>query len=135
MYEAWRGLPIADVVRTEFDRIAREGLARRGYYRPELQIEFPAETADLARVTVHVARGPQTKQLLVAWSGNRTVSTADLDALVAPHLTESEVWLDSQALAWQVGQLYASRGHLSAQVTVGEPAFRDAVGDAAHHDR
>ena len=81
MYEAWRGLPIADVVRTEFERIAREGLAKRGFYRPTVELDFPPETPDLARVTMHVARGPQTKQLLVAWSGNRDVSAAELDAL------------------------------------------------------
>jgi outer membrane protein assembly factor BamA len=125
MYDAWRGLPIADVARTEFERIAREGLARRGYYRPALQLDFSAETPDLARVTLDVARGPQTKQLTVAWSGNRDVSNADLDALVAPHRAESGVWLDSQVVAWQVQQLYASRGHLQAQVTVGEPVFQD----------
>jgi outer membrane protein assembly factor BamA/autotransporter translocation and assembly factor TamB len=125
MYDAWRGLPIADVARTEFDRIAREGLARRGYYRPGLRLNFSAETPELARVTLHVARGPRTEQLTVAWSGNRDVSNADLDALIAPHRAESAVWLDSQAIAWQVRQLYASRGHLQAQVTVGEPAFDD----------
>ena len=125
MYDAWRGLPIADVARTEFERIAREGLARRGYYRPTLRLDFPAETPDLARVTLDVARGPQTKQLLVAWGGNRHVSNADLDALVAPHRAESAVWLDSEALSWQVRQLYASRGHLQAQVAVGEPEFQD----------
>jgi outer membrane protein assembly factor BamA len=124
MYDAWRGLPIADVARTEFERIARDGLARRGYYRPTLRLEFPAETPDLARVTLDVARGPQTKQLLIAWGGNRDVSNADLDALVVPHRAESAVWLDSEALAWQVRQLYASRGHLQAEVTVGEPAFQ-----------
>jgi outer membrane protein assembly factor BamA len=126
MYEAWRGLPIADVVRTEFDRIAREELARRGYYRANVQFDFAPETADLARVTVHVTRGPHTKRLIVAWTGNRHVSTADLDALVTPHRAESEVWLDAQSVAWHVRQLYASRGHLQAQVTVGEPTFRDA---------
>ncbi len=124
MYDAWRGLPVPDVARTEFERIAREGLARRGYYRPTLQLDFPTETPDLARVTLHVARGPQTKQLIVAWSGNRDVSNAELDALVAPLREESAVWLDSQSLAWQIRQLYASRGHLQAQVTVGEPAFQ-----------
>ena len=51
MYEAWRGLPIADVVRTEFERIAREGLARRGYYRASVQLDFPPETPELARAT------------------------------------------------------------------------------------
>ena len=70
MYEAWRGLPIADVVRTEFERIAREGLAQRGFYRPTVALEFPPETPDLARVTMRVARGPQTRQLMVAWSGD-----------------------------------------------------------------
>ena len=127
MYGAWRGLPIPDVVRTEFDRIAREGLARRGYYQPGLQIDFSAETADLARVTVQVTRGAQIKQLVVAWRGNDDVPTAELDALVAPHLAESAVWLDSQALAWQVRQLYASRGHPQAQVTVGAPTVHDSV--------
>ena len=82
MYEAWRGLPIADVVRTEFERIAREELARRGYYRATVRFDFPPETADLARVTAHVTRGPQTKRLTVAWTGNRDVPAADLDALV-----------------------------------------------------
>jgi outer membrane protein assembly factor BamA len=125
MYEAWRGLPIADVVRTEFERIAREGLARRGYYRPVLQLEFPTETPDLARVTMHVARGPHTKALLVAWTGNRAVSTADLDALLVKHRAESTVWLDAQSIAWEVRQVYASRGYLQAQVAVGEPAFRN----------
>ena len=127
MYDAWRGLPIQDVVRTEFDRIAREGLARRGYYQPALLIDFAAETADLARVTVKVARGPQTRQLVIAWSGNRDMPNAELDALVAPHLAESAVWLDAQSLAWQVRQLYASRGHLQAQVTVGAPVVHDSV--------
>ena len=51
------------------------------------------------------------------------MSNTELDALVAPHLAESAVWLDSQVLAWQVRQLYASRGYLQAQVTVGDPAF------------
>ena len=73
-----------------------------------------------------VARGAQTKQLSVAWSGNRDVSAAELDALVVPHRAESAVWLDSRAIAWEVRQLYASRGHLQAQVTVGEPTFRGA---------
>jgi len=127
MYEAWRGLPIADVVRTEFDRIAREGLARRGYYQPTLQVDFAAETPELARVALHVARGPQVRQLIVAWTGNHAVSSADLDALVAPHREESTAWLDAQSLAWQVRQLYASRGRLQAQVSVGEPAVRDSV--------
>ena len=36
------------------------------------------------------------------------------------------MWLDSQSIAWEVRQLYASRGHLQAQVTVGAPTFRDA---------
>ncbi len=126
MYEAWRGLPIADVVRTEFERIAREGLARRGFYRPTVELDFSLETSELARVTIHVARGAQTKQLLLAWSGNREVSTAELETLVVPHRAESAVWLDSQAIAWEVQQLYASRGLLQAQVTVGEPAFQDA---------
>jgi outer membrane protein assembly factor BamA len=125
MYSAWRGLPIADVVRTEFERIAREGLARRGYYRPTLQLDFAAETTALARVTIQVARGPQTKRLVVAWSGNRNVSNAELDALVIPHRAESDVWLDSQSTSWEVRELYASRGHLQAQVTVGEPVFQD----------
>lgn len=125
MYDAWRGLPIADVVRAEFERIAREGLARRGYYRPVLQFEFPAETPGLARVSIDVSRGPQTKRLMIAWSGNGDVSKTELDALVAPHLEESKVWLDSQALAWQVRQLYASRGHLQAKVTVGDAAFQE----------
>ena len=125
MYEAWRGLPIADVARTEFERIAREGLARRGYYLPTLRLDFSAETPDLARVTLDVSRGPQTKQLLIAWSGNRDVSTADLDALVAPHRGESAVWLDSEALAWQVRQLYASRGHQQVQLTVGAPVVQE----------
>jgi outer membrane protein assembly factor BamA len=123
MYDAWRGLPIADVVRTEFERIVREGLARRGCYRPTVQLDFSAETPDLARVSLHIARGPQSKRLLVAWSGNRSVSNAELDALVTPHRAESAVWLDSQALAWQIRQLYASRGHLQAQVTIAEPTF------------
>ena len=126
MYEAWRGLPIADVVRTEFERIAREGLARRGYYRPTVELDFPLETPELARVTMHVARGAQTKQLLVAWSGHRDVSAAELDALLVPHRAESAVWLDSQAIAWEVRQLYASRGHLQAKVTVAEPTFQNA---------
>jgi outer membrane protein insertion porin family len=123
MYDAWRGLPVADVVRTEFERIARQGLARRGYYRPALQLEFSAETSDLARVTMHVSRGPQTRGLMIAWSGNREVSKTELDALVAPHLAESAVWLDTQALAWQVRQLYAARGHLQAEVSVRDPVF------------
>ncbi len=122
MYDAWQGLPIADVVRTEFERIGRQGLARRGYYQATLQLEFSAETSDLARVTMHVSRGSQTKRLMIAWSGNREVSNTELDALAAPHLAASAVWLDSQALAWQVRQLYASRGHLQAVVTVGDPA-------------
>ncbi len=125
MYDAWRGLPIAEVARTEFERIAREGLARRGYYRPVVRIDFSAETPDLARVTVDIRRGPQTKQLLIAWSGNRDVSNADLDALVAPHREESAMWLDAETLAWQVRQLYAGRGYLKAEVTVGEPASED----------
>jgi outer membrane protein insertion porin family len=125
MYDAWRGLPIADVVRTEFERLAREGLARRGYYRPTVQLDFSAETPDLARVTMRVARGPQTKRLIVAWSGNRAVPSAELDALVAPHRAESNVWLDSAAIVWESRQLYASRGYLQARVTVGEPAFQD----------
>ena len=125
MYEAWRGLPIADVVRPEFDRIAREELARRGYYRANVQFDFQPETADLATVTAHVTRGPQTKRLGVAWTGNTSVPAADLDALLTPHRAESEVWLDSQSIAWQVRQLYANRGHLQAEVTVGEPTFRD----------
>jgi outer membrane protein assembly factor BamA len=127
MYNAWRGLPIRDVVRAEFDRIAREGLARRGYYQPQVQIDFTEETANLARVTMNVARGPQIKQLTVAWSGNREVANADLDALVAPHLAESAVWVDAQSIAWQVKQLYASRGHRQAEVTVGEPAVHQTV--------
>jgi outer membrane protein assembly factor BamA/autotransporter translocation and assembly factor TamB len=126
MYDAWRGLPIADVVRTEFERIVREALARRGYYRPTLRLDFPAETPDLARVTLDVVRGPQTKQLLVAWNGNRNVSVADLEALVAPQRAESAAWLDLETVVWQVRQLYASRGHLQAKVTVGEPAFQDS---------
>ena len=126
MYDAWRGLPIADVVRTEFERIARQGLARRGYYRPAVQLEFSAETSDLARVTMHVSRGPQTRRLMIAWSGNHEVSNTELDALVVPHLAESAAWLDSQALAWQVRRLYASRGHLQAVVTVGDPAFHSS---------
>ena len=126
MYDAWRGLPIADVVRTEFERIAREELARRGYYRASVQFDFPPETGDLARAIAHVTRGPQTKRLSVAWTGNRDVPAADLDALVTPHREESDVWLDSQSIAWEVRQLYASRGHLQAQVTVGAPTFRDA---------
>jgi outer membrane protein insertion porin family len=126
MYEAWRGLPIADVVRTEFERLAREDLARRGYYRPTVELAFLQETAELAQVTIHVSRGSQTKQLLLAWSGNREVSAAELDMLVVPYRTESEVWLDSQAIAWEVRQLYASRGYLGAQVTIGEPIFRDS---------
>ncbi len=125
MYEAWRGLPIADVVRTEFERIAREGLARRGYYRPTVELEFPPETPDLARVTMRIARGPQVSQLTVAWSGNRAGSAAELDALLVPHRAESEVWLDSQAIAWEVRQFYASRGHLQSQVVVGEPTVQD----------
>ena len=108
------------------ERIAREGLARRGFYRPTVELDFPLETPELARVTIHVARGAQTKQLLLAWSGNREVSTAELETLVVPHRAESAVWLDSQAIAWEVQQLYASRGLLRAQVTVGEPAFQDA---------
>ena len=126
MYDAWQGLPIADVVRTEFERIARRGLARRGYYRPALQLEFSAETSELARVTMRVSRGPQTKRLMIAWSGNREVPNTELDALAAPHLAASAIWLDSQALAWQVRQLYASRGHLQAEVTVGDPALNAA---------
>jgi outer membrane protein insertion porin family len=127
MYEAWRALPIADVVRPEFERIAREGLARRGYYRPTVQTLFSPETADLARVTIQVARGLQTKRLIVAWRGNRAVSSGELDALVAPQREESNVWLDSTAVALHVRQLYASRGYLLAQVTIGEPDFQDAV--------
>jgi outer membrane protein insertion porin family len=126
MHEAWRGLPIADVVRTEFERIAREGLAKRGYYRPTVKLEFPPETPDLARVTMHVTRGPQIRQLMVAWSGIRDVSAAELDALLVPHRAESEVWLDAPAIAWEVRQLYASRGHLQSQVTFGAPTFQDA---------
>jgi outer membrane protein insertion porin family len=125
LYDAWRGLPIADVVRTEFERIPREGLARRGYYRPTVQLDFSPETPDLARVTMQVARGPQTKRLIVAWSGNRAVPSAELDALVAPHRAESTVWLDSVAIVWESRQLYASRGYPQARVTVGEPAFQD----------
>ncbi len=127
MYEAWRALPIADVVRPELERIAREGLARRGYYRPTVQTVFSPETADLARVTMQVARGPQTKRLIVAWSGNRAVSSGELDALVASQRTESNVWLDLPAIALQVRQIYASRGYSQAQVTVGEPDFQDTV--------
>jgi len=126
MYDAWRGLPIADIVRTEFERIARQGLARRGYYRPALQLEFSAETSDLALVAMHVSRGPQTKRLVIAWRGNLEVSNTELDALVVPHLAESAAWLDSQALVWQVRQLYATRGHLRAEVTVGDPAFHSS---------
>ncbi len=125
MYEVWRALPIADVVRPEFDRIAREALARRGYYRPTVQLDFLPETPDLARVTLQLARGPQTKRLTVAWSGNRAVPGPELDALVAPHHAESDVWIDVPTIAWQVRQLYASRGYPQAQVTVGEPAFQD----------
>jgi outer membrane protein insertion porin family len=126
MYEAWRGLPIADVVRTEFERIAREDLARRGYYRPTVKVDFLPETPELARVTIDVARGVQTRQLFVAWTGNRDVPAAELDTLLVPHRAESAVWLDAQAIALEVQQLYASRGHLQAEVTVGEPLFQNA---------
>ena len=96
------------------------------YYRPIVELDFPPETPELARVTMQVARGPQTKQLNVEWSGHRDVSAAELDALLVPHRAESAAWLDSQAIAWEVRQLYASRGHLQAKVTVGEPTFQDA---------
>ncbi|HEX7282585.1 MAG TPA: translocation/assembly module TamB domain-containing protein, partial [Vicinamibacterales bacterium] len=126
MYEAWRGLPIADVVKTEFERIAREGLAQRGFYRPTVELAFPPETPDLARVTMRVSRGPQIKQLKVAWRGVPDASVAELDGLLEPHRAESEVWLDTQALAWDVRQWYASRGYVQTVVTVGEPTFDDA---------
>ena len=62
MYEAWRGLPIADVVRTEFERIAREGLARRGYYRPTVELDFPPRrpTSPGSRCTSPVDRKPSS---------------------------------------------------------------------------
>src|SRR4030095_7595367 len=76
--------------------------------------------------TMHVSRGPQTKRLLIAWSGNREVPNTELDALAAPHLAASAIWLDPQPRAWQAGRLYASRGHLQAEVTVGDPALNAA---------
>jgi outer membrane protein assembly factor BamA len=123
MYRVWRGLPIADVVRTEFDRIAREGLARRGYYRPVLQLDFSVETSDLARVGIHLDRGPRTRRVRIAWEGNRSIANDELDALAAPHYDQSDVWVDAHSIVWQVQQLYASRGYLQAGVSAGEPVF------------
>ena len=64
MYEAWRGLPIADVVRTEFERIAREGLARRGFYRPTVELDFLARDVR-ARAGHHPCR---------PWSANQAAA-------------------------------------------------------------
>ncbi len=120
MYDAWRGLPFADVARPEFERIARDELARRGYYRPDVRFDFLPESADLAKVVVQVARGPEISRLDIAWSGNRAVAATDLDALVRAE-RESDVWVDPQSIAWHLRQLYGSRGYLEATASVGVP--------------
>ena len=62
---------------------------------------------------------------MIAWSGNHEVSNTELDALVVPHLAESAAWLIRRRSPGKSGGC-ASRGHLQAVVTVGDPAFHSS---------
>ena len=126
MYETWRGVPMADLAVAEFERIAREGMARRGYHRAVVRVELAADTSELARAVVHLQRGPQTNRQIVEWHGNSAASQSELDALTAARQIESSS-VDLEAVAWDVEQLYASRGYLGSTVTFSAPTFDEDV--------
>ncbi len=85
---------------------------------------FPPETPELARVTMHVARGAQTKQLLVAWSGDRDVSAAD-SRLACPAAPKRRCGWTRRRSPGRCGSSSES-GTPQAKVTLGEPTFQNS---------
>ncbi|HSG01389.1 MAG TPA: translocation/assembly module TamB domain-containing protein, partial [Vicinamibacterales bacterium] len=123
MHEDWGGVPIADVLREEFERIARLELARRGYLQAAVSAEFVTVTDDLEQAVLTVDRGSRTRTQEVAWSGNRTMTAAELDAVVADLPAELSPFVDTSALIADLGRAYAERGFFSIETRIGRPVF------------
>ena len=130
LYGAWRALPIADLVVPEFEQIIRAGLAERGYDRADIRVEIAADTPAVTQVRVHTIRGPQTRRTIVEWHGNTAVGDAELEPIVAANRVGS-VAIDFEGAAWEVEQLYAGRGYLSATVSFARPTFEGDVATIA----
>ncbi len=128
MHEQWGGVPIADVLREEFERIARLELARRGYLQATVTAEFPTVTDELEQAVLTVDRGPRTRRQAIAWSGNRAVTAPALDALIADLPPASSPFVDPSAAVRRVTDRYAEQGFFTTEVVVRPPAFD---GDAA----
>ncbi len=121
MYDEWHGVPITELLVSQFEEIARTHLADGGFHRARVGVEFPVDTPELARAIVKVERGPQTHDQAIAWSGNAAVSTAELNGLAEARRTAGR--FEEQSLTLEVRQLYGSRGYLHAAITLGEPRF------------
>ncbi len=123
MQEEWGGVPIADILRDEFERIARLALARRGYFRATVGAEFTTLTDELEQAVLTVDRGARTRHQLIAWSGNRAVTAADLDAIAAELPAELSPFVDPPALVRDITARYAEAGFFDTEVVVGATAF------------
>jgi outer membrane protein assembly factor BamA len=123
MHEDWGGVPIADVLREEFERIAKLELARRGYLQAAVSAEFVTVTDDLEQAVMTVDRGSRTRTQEIAWSGNRTMTAAELDAVVADLPAELSPFVDTSALIADLGRAYAERGFFSIETRIGRPVF------------
>jgi len=128
MRENWGGVPIADVLREEFERIAGLELSRRGYLRAGVSAEFTTVTDELEQAKLTVDRGPRTRHQLIAWSGNRAITAAELNALAAELPAELSPFIEPSSIESAVARQYAELGFFSTEVHAGSPAF---AGDRA----
>ncbi len=123
MNNVWRSIPVAQILKDQFARTARQQLAERNYLQAKVDVEIVSDTPELAKAIVRIDRGPQTSKLRLNWEGNQTISSADLNTLAETQTGPTSIWVDPDSVLRIVRGRYARLGYLDTRVKVGKPAF------------
>ncbi len=124
MRAAWGRAVFDGFLVDDLQQIARRALARDGYVDADVTATVdPASGPADKTITVKIAPGIDYADRRLAFSGNRAVSTDDLEDAIASAGLGTQVWLNPDALEQTLDAYYQARGYLDVKVTPGAPEF------------
>jgi outer membrane protein assembly factor BamA/autotransporter translocation and assembly factor TamB len=127
MEDAWERSVFDGFLLDDMRSMARAYLAGEGYLQANVTATVVRATDTVKEIRVDVVPGPRTPDRRLAFTGNRRLSTDELQALVDQQGLRLRAWTDPQAVSQAIRTAYDLIGNLTAQVSIGEPRF-----DGAH---
>lgn len=124
---AWIDASIDLFVEDALREAVRLALAHGGYLQPSVRVRV-THGDDRTEAAIDVDRGPRTHARRFAFTGNRSVPSDVLAALIVEAGLADRVWTAPEESAGPIAAHYAAAGFLNVRIDPGAPLFD---GDAA----